>query len=31
MFVVSGTYVIQRGKREEFIREIYDKGIITKI
>ncbi len=31
MFIVSGAYVIKQGKREEFMREIYSKGIIAKI
>lgn len=31
MFIVSGTYVIQPGKRDEFMKEIYNQGIIAKI
>ena len=28
MFVVAGTYLIKPGKRDAFVKEIYDQGII---
>lgn len=31
MFIVSGTYVIRPGKRDEFMKAIHDRGIIDRI
>lgn len=31
MWVVAGAYVIQEGKRDEFMAKIYEQGIIDKI
>lgn len=31
MFIVSGTYVIRPGKRDEFMNKIYDNRIIDRI
>lgn len=31
MYIVSGTYIIRPGKRDEFMEKLYEQGIIAKI